>query len=82
MKMKSYYAATVEAALKMATQEMGPDALLVNSRRTGADTRHLGEYEVVFAILPEQGRQRRRAGRTRGAVASPRSRDHARTQSG
>lgn len=36
MKMKSYYAATVEAALKMATQEMGPDALLVNSRRTGA----------------------------------------------
>ena len=54
MKMKSYYAATVEAALKMATQEMGPDALLVNSRRTGADTRHLGDYEVVFAILPEQ----------------------------
>ncbi len=67
MKMKSYYAATVEAALKMATQEMGPDALLVNSRRTGADTRHLGEYEVVFAILPEQaaGDARRRDPRYR-----------------
>jgi flagellar biosynthesis protein FlhF len=32
-----------------ARQELGPDAMLVNSRKTSIETRHLGEYEVVFA---------------------------------
>ncbi|MBV8820835.1 MAG: flagellar biosynthesis protein FlhF [Acidobacteriaceae bacterium] len=49
MKMKSYFAATVEGALNMARQELGPDAMLVDSRKTGKDSRHLGEYEVVCA---------------------------------
>jgi flagellar biosynthesis protein FlhF len=42
----------VEQALSQARQELGPDAMLVNSRKTTAETRHLGEYEVVFAVDP------------------------------
>src|SRR5436305_3521211 len=48
MKLKSYYSPTVEDAIAMARQELGPDAMLVNSRRALPETRHLGEYEVVF----------------------------------
>ena len=49
MKIKSYYSPTVEDAIALARQELGPEAMLVNSRRTLPETRHLGEYEVVFA---------------------------------
>ncbi|MEO7142158.1 MAG: flagellar biosynthesis protein FlhF, partial [Bryobacteraceae bacterium] len=55
MKLKSYFAASVEAAMNQAAQELGPDAMLVHSRRTTAETRHLGEYEVVFAATPRTG---------------------------
>jgi flagellar biosynthesis protein FlhF len=50
MKIKSYFANTVEEAMAMARQELGPDAMLVNSRKAAIDTRHLGLYEVVFVI--------------------------------
>jgi flagellar biosynthesis protein FlhF len=49
MRIKSYYARTVEEAVSLARQELGPDAMLVNSRKAPIETRHLGEYEVVFA---------------------------------
>src|SRR5258708_5235263 len=49
MKLKSYFAATVEAAMNMARLEMGSDAMLVSSRRTDEQLCHLGDYEVVFA---------------------------------
>src|ERR1039457_4969729 len=49
MKIKSYYSRTVEDAMATARQEMGPDAMLVNSRKAPPEVRHLGEYEVVFA---------------------------------
>src|SRR5258708_39416963 len=49
MRLKSYFAGTVESAICLARQEMGEDAMLVNSRRTLPETRHLGAYEVVFA---------------------------------
>ena len=49
MKLKSYFAATVESAMNLASLELGPDAMLVSTRRTGEDARHMGEYEVVFA---------------------------------
>lgn len=48
MKLKSYFSATVEAAVELARKELGEDALLVNARPTTPDTRHLGAYEVVF----------------------------------
>jgi flagellar biosynthesis protein FlhF len=54
MRLKSYFAGTVEAAMALARQELGPDAMLVQSRKATAETRHLGEYEVVFAVAPQQ----------------------------
>ena len=53
MRLKSYFAASVEAAMGLAAQEMGPEAMLVHSRRTTPDTKQLGEYEVVFAVPAE-----------------------------
>jgi flagellar biosynthesis protein FlhF len=52
MKLKSYFAGSVEAALSQARRELGADAMLVNSQRTSVEFRHLGEYEVVFAVTP------------------------------
>src|SRR2546421_12454360 len=49
MKLKSYFAATVEAAMKMARLELGDEAMLVSTKRTTEESCHLGEYEVVFA---------------------------------
>ncbi|MGD0499698.1 MAG: flagellar biosynthesis protein FlhF [Bryobacteraceae bacterium] len=49
MKIKSYFARTVEDAMAEARREMGPDAMLVNSRKAPPEARDLGEYEVVFA---------------------------------
>jgi flagellar biosynthesis protein FlhF len=55
MKIKSYYSRTVEDAMAAARQEMGPDAMLVNSRKAPPETRHLGEYEVVFGVVGAAG---------------------------
>src|SRR5579862_6446141 len=49
MKIKSYFSHTVEDAMAMASQELGAEAMLMNSRKAPPETRHLGEYEVVFA---------------------------------
>src|SRR3954454_8789484 len=49
MKIKSYFSRTVEEAMALASQELGPEAMLVNSRKAPPEARHLGEYEVVFA---------------------------------
>ncbi len=50
MRLKSYFAATVEAAMNQARQEMGGDAMLVHTKRLPPEQRHTGEYEVVFAL--------------------------------
>lgn len=50
MYVKSFFAATVEDALAEGGREMGPEALLVQSRRAPGESRHLGEYEVVLAL--------------------------------
>ena len=57
MKIKSYFASSVEAAMAMARDELGPDAMLVNSRKTSPETRHLGAYEVVFVTDLGPGEQ-------------------------
>jgi len=54
MKIKSYYSRSVEDATASARQELGSDAMLLNTRKAPAETRHLGEYEVVFATLATQ----------------------------
>ena len=52
MRMKSYFAPTVRDAVEQARVELGPEALLVNSRKAPPEARGLGEYEVVFAVMP------------------------------
>jgi flagellar biosynthesis protein FlhF len=59
MKLKSYFSGTVEAAMELASKELGEDALLVNARPSTPETRYLGAYEVVFGLqngsAPENG---------------------------
>ena len=52
MKLKSFFASSVQAALGMAREELGADALLVNSRKSPPEAKHLGEYDVVAALMP------------------------------
>ncbi|HZT37936.1 MAG TPA: hypothetical protein VFA28_08550 [Bryobacteraceae bacterium] len=66
MRLKSYFAGTVEAAMALARQELGPDAMLVQSRRATADTRYLGEYEVVFAVASQPAAAAPADGENRG----------------
>jgi len=53
MRIKSFYANTVEEAVALGRREMGPEAMLVESRKATIEARHLGEYEVVCALVPE-----------------------------
>ncbi len=53
MRLKSYFADSVQEAMNKARVELGPDAMLVNSRQTGEDLRDLGCYEVVFGLSQE-----------------------------
>jgi flagellar biosynthesis protein FlhF len=72
MRLKSYFADTVEEAISQARREMGSEAMLVNSKRSGAEARHLGSYEVVCAGETEARLEDPEPGRTRaGGVAPP-----------
>jgi flagellar biosynthesis protein FlhF len=53
MRLKSYFAASVEAAMQMAARELGDEAMLVYSRESTPEARYLGRYEVVFALPGE-----------------------------
>lgn len=53
MRIKSFYAASVEGAVALARRELGPEAMIVQSRKAPLEARHLGEYEVVCAVVPE-----------------------------
>jgi flagellar biosynthesis protein FlhF len=56
MKLKSFFANTIEEAIRLARHELGPEAMLVNSKRAGVEARHLGFYEVVVCgEAPERG---------------------------
>ncbi len=50
MKIKSYFSSSVEKAIQQARQEMGPEAMLLTTRRSPPETRRLGTYEVVFGL--------------------------------
>jgi flagellar biosynthesis protein FlhF len=49
---KSFFAASIPEAMEQAQGELGPDALLLNSRQSPPEARHLGGYEVVFGVYP------------------------------
>ncbi len=69
MKLKSFFAASVGAALSLARREMGGEAILVQARRSPPEARHLGECEVVVGVT--QGAAAAAAAAPAGA--SPRS---------
>ncbi|HZQ54353.1 MAG TPA: hypothetical protein VFB14_19280 [Bryobacteraceae bacterium] len=50
MRIKSYFAHSVQEAIDKARHELGPDAMLMNSRKTDPELRQLGTYEVVFGL--------------------------------
>jgi len=50
MRIKSYFAGSVEQAIQEARQELGQEAMLITSRRAAPEARHLGAYEVVFGV--------------------------------
>jgi len=52
LRIKTYFATSVESALDLARRELGSEAMLLNSRQAPAEARHLGQYEVVFATVP------------------------------
>ena len=56
MRLKSYFAESVEAAVAQASKELGPEAMLVYSREAPEEARYLGCYEVVFSV-PSPARQ-------------------------
>jgi flagellar biosynthesis protein FlhF len=53
MKLKSFFAADMNAALSLARRELGPDAMLVDTRPAPPESRHLGQCEVVMALNAE-----------------------------
>lgn len=50
MRIKSYFAPSVQAAIALAHKEFGHDVTLITSHVASLENRHFGEYEVVFAI--------------------------------
>lgn len=52
---RSFFAESIPAAMEEARQQMGPDALLLESREAPPEARHLGAYEVIFAGSPQAG---------------------------
>ena len=78
MKLKSYFSATVEAALELARRELGGDALLVNARPSTPETRSLGAFEVVFGVMPVRPEQKDAESYrpTRALLAAPEAEFH------
>lgn len=47
---KSYFASTIPDAIEVARNELGADALFLNSRPSPPEALHLGAFEVVFGV--------------------------------
>jgi hypothetical protein len=50
MRIKSYFAPSVQSAIGLARKEFGDEVTLVTSHAASLESRHLGDYEVVFAV--------------------------------
>jgi flagellar biosynthesis protein FlhF len=68
MKVKSYFVPNVAAALALARQELGPEAVLLETRTAPPEAAHLGRYEVVFGTPPPNGNGN---GTSAGDAAAP-----------
>src|SRR5580693_5563997 len=51
---KSYFASNVPDAIEVARDELGADALFLNSRPAPPEALHLGAVEVVFGVYAEK----------------------------
>ena len=73
MRMKSYFANSFRVAMDQARKELGPEAMLVTTRASAMEARHLGEYEVVFAadlpVSPDQAPMTQNAGARRPTLS-------------
>ncbi len=87
MKIKSYFAESIQAAMEKARVELGPEAMLVSSKKVDSELRHLGAYEVVFGLAQESAPARpltraslpaagRKAAPLLEAASTPRATDH------
>lgn len=56
MRIKSYFAESVHEAMERARQELGAEAVLINSKNTEPELRNLGKYEIVFGISSSAGK--------------------------
>lgn len=54
LKIKSYFASSVERAIHEARRELGQDALLIASRRAAPEVKERGAYEVVFGVSGQE----------------------------
>ncbi|MBX9599724.1 MAG: hypothetical protein K2X35_01925 [Bryobacteraceae bacterium] len=52
LRLKSYFASSVEAAVALARQQLGGDAMILDARPAKPEARYLGKYEVVFGMAP------------------------------
>jgi flagellar biosynthesis protein FlhF len=53
MRIKSYFAKSVDQAMAQAREEMGPEAMLLNTRKSPPDQFDGGGYEVIFGLAEE-----------------------------
>src|ERR1700741_3846536 len=53
MRIKSYFAKSVDQAMVQARDELGPEAMLLNTRKAPADQFEGGGYEVIFGLAEE-----------------------------
>ncbi|HEX4276085.1 MAG TPA: hypothetical protein VHZ74_12060 [Bryobacteraceae bacterium] len=51
---KSYFASSIPDAIEVARNELGVDALFLNSKAAPPEARHLGAVEVVFGVYGEK----------------------------
>ncbi len=53
MRIKSYFAKSVDQAMAQAREELGPEAMLLNTRKAPPDQIEGGGYEVIFGVAGE-----------------------------
>lgn len=53
MRIKSYFAKSVDLAMAQAREELGPETMLLNTRKAPPDQIEGGGYEVIFGVAGE-----------------------------
>ena len=54
MRIKSYFAKSVDQAMAQAREELGDEAMLLNTRKAPADHPSGMNYEVIFGVVSER----------------------------